>query len=100
MKKTLLAALILLALVLAFPLAGEAGHTRVFIGANFGFGFPGGWGPPVSPAWGYWHRPVVVTPAAPPATYYFGPPVVIRPAPPVLLPPPRPCYRPRYGTYR
>ncbi len=85
MKKTILAIVVLAALVFALPLAGEAGRTRVFVGAHFGFGYPGGWGPPAYSPWGYWGRPVVVAP--PPVYYYAGPPVVVQPAPPVYVRP-------------
>jgi hypothetical protein len=86
MKKTFLAAVLLAVLVLALPLTGEAGRTRVYVGAHFGFGHPGGWGPPAYPYGGYWHRPVVVAPP-PPVYYYAGPPVIFPPAPPVYVRP-------------
>lgn len=100
MKKAILAAVVLAALVLALPLAGEAGRTRVFVGAHFGFGYPGGWGPPVYAPWGYWHRPVLVAPLPPAVTYYdaYGPPVVVAPAPRAYTVRPEP-EEPEYWYY-
>ena len=83
MKKTTVAFMILLAMLLAIPWYSHAGHghnsnTRVFIGGSFWFGPPPNWGPP---AWGpryYYGAPV-----------YYGSPAVIVAQPPVYAPPPQ-----------
>ena len=82
MKKAPVLVLVMLALLLASPLAGYAGRTRVSIGANLWLGPPVWWG---YHGWGprfYAGAPVVVGPWYP-YYYYPAPPVAIQQQPPV-----------------
>lgn len=79
MKKKVITFIMLLAMLLALPWLGYAGHghnghTRVYIGGSFWFGPPPYWGPP---AWGprcCYGAPV-----------YYGPPPVYAPPPQVYV---------------
>ena len=98
MKKVIFGFLVVIALLLGSPLSGHAGKTRVFIGANFGVGYPGWCGPPRSwgyygrwghPGWGsrfYWRGPAVWGPWYPNYNYP-SPPVIIQQQPPVYVQP-------------
>jgi hypothetical protein len=94
MHKFIYTILLVISLLLAVPLAGQAGHGRVYVGANIHLGYPG-WGGYYGgwhhyrPWWGpryYWPGPVVMGPWYP-YGYYATPPVVIQqPAPTYVQP--------------
>jgi hypothetical protein len=94
MKKITYVALLAVALLLASPLPGYAGSTRVFIGAHFNGGhghpvnraywhhgwrgYPGWWGPGF-----YWGGTIVV----PPPYTYAPPPAAVPQQPPAYAEP-------------
>ncbi len=95
MKKLICAVLVSVAMLLTIPLPSDAGHKRVYVGANIRVGYPGwrghhgGWHRPYR-AWRpgpYWGTTVVLGPLWYPYAYHQTPPVIVQQPPPVYVQP-------------